>query len=185
MIRTWEVLSRELVGDFGLFKVQARQARSPRTGAIRPIKVIDFPDWVMVLPITAQGEVVMVRQYRHGIERVCLELPGGLVDREDPSPQRTAARELLEETGYAARHYQLLGKCHPQPAVLSNVGFFYLAQDARFEEEPKLDAGEDIEVVNVPLDQVPGLIDGGQIDHAMVLTAFCYYWRKNGSGEAR
>jgi 8-oxo-dGTP pyrophosphatase MutT (NUDIX family) len=171
------VLSREQIADFGLFTVEARQARSPRTDAIRPIRVINFPDWVMVLPVTADGDVVMVRQYRHGIERVCLELPGGLVDPQDPDPGRSAARELLEETGHAAEELVWLGKCYPQPAVLSNAGFFYLADGARRVAQPALDAGEDIEIVRVALEQVPAMIDDGRIDHAMVVAAFGYYRR--------
>lgn len=178
MIRAWDVLSREPVADFGLFTVEARQARSPRTGAIRPIRVIDFPDWVMVLPVTADGDVVMVRQFRHGIERVCLELPGGLVDPQDSDPGRTAVRELLEETGYAAEKMVLLGKCYPQPAVLSNAGFFYLADGAHQVAPPALDAGEDIEIVPVALEKIPGMIDDGRIDHAMVVAAFGYYQRR-------
>jgi len=177
MIQAWEVLSRGQVADFGLFQVEARQARSPRTGAIRPIRVIDFPDWVMVLPLTADGDVVMVRQYRHGIQRVCLELPGGLVDPDDPDPGRTAARELLEETGYAGEEMILLGKCYPQPAVLSNAGFFFLADGARQVGPPALDAGEDIEIVPVALEKIPAMIGDGRIDHAMVVAAFDYYRR--------
>jgi 8-oxo-dGTP pyrophosphatase MutT (NUDIX family) len=184
MIREWEVMRREVVADFGLFKVEVRQARSPRTGATRPVKAIAFPDWAMVLPVTPAGDVVMVRQYRHGIERVCLELPGGLVDPQDPSPEQAAGRELLEETGHAAEKIVFLGKCFPQPAVLSNAGFFYLAERVRRVTHPDPDPGEDIEIVPVPLVKIPGLIDGGQIDHAMVVLAFCYYWRKCGFGRS-
>ena len=100
MIKDWEVLNRRLVNDFGIVKIHTKQARSPRTGDVRDILAIDFPDWALVLAITPPKEVVMVNQYRHGIERVCLELPGGLIDPQDPSPDVAAGRELLEETGW-------------------------------------------------------------------------------------
>ena len=87
MIRNWEVLSRTLVNDFGIVKIHTKQARSPRTGDVRDILAIDFPDWALVLAITPKKEVVMVNQYRHGIEQVCLELPGGLIDPQDASPE--------------------------------------------------------------------------------------------------
>ena len=67
----------------------------------------------------------MVNQYRHGIEQVGLELPGGLVDPQDASPEVAARRELLEETGYQAAGLIKIGECYPQPAVLSNRCFFF------------------------------------------------------------
>ena len=180
MIEKWDVLKREIVGDFGLFKIHDKQARSPRTGKVRPFKAIHFPDWAMVLPLTAEEEVVMVRQYRHGIERVCLELPGGLVDSIDVSPKDAAGRELLEETGFAADSIVPLGRCFSLPALLGNEGFFYLATGARKVSEPDPDPGEDIEVLRVPLERVGAMIDSGEIDHGMVQLAFFYYWRSKG-----
>ena len=70
MIRNWEILSREVVNDFGIVQIYKKQARSPRTGDVSDILAIDFPDWVLVLAVTPENEVVMVRQYRHGM--VCL-----------------------------------------------------------------------------------------------------------------
>ena len=86
MIRDWPVISRKQVGDFGLFSLTKKKVRSPRTGEIREVQALQFADWVLILALTAQEEVVMVRQYRHGTEQVCLELPGGLVDAGDDSP---------------------------------------------------------------------------------------------------
>lgn len=185
MIGDWDILSRKVVGDFGLFKVEDKQARSPRTGEVRPVKAIRFPDWVMVLPVTPQDEVVMVRQYRHGIERVCLELPGGLVDPDDPSPRDAAGRELLEETGYSFDRITALGKCYPLPAVLTHKGRFYLASGARKTREPEPDPGEDIAIIRVPLKKIGGMIDRGEIDHGMVQLAFFLYWRIKGAGYGR
>jgi 8-oxo-dGTP pyrophosphatase MutT (NUDIX family) len=178
MIGDWDILGREVVGDFGFFKVQQKQALSPRTGEVRPVQAIRLPDFVMVLPITPDEDVVMVRQYRHGIERVCLELPGGLVDPEDPSPSEAAGRELLEETGFAAERISALGKCYPLPAVLTHKGRFYLAAGVRQVREPEPDPGEDIEIVRVPLKKIGPMIDRGEIDHGMVQLAFFLYWRR-------
>ena len=86
MIREWEILNRKLVNDFGIVKIHTKQARSPRTGDVRDILAIDFPDWALVMAITPENEVLMVNQYRHGIEQLCLELPGGLIDPDDASP---------------------------------------------------------------------------------------------------
>lgn len=180
MIEDWDIVEREVVGDYGLFEIQNKQALSPRTGKVSPFKAIHFPDWTMILPITPDGEVVMVRQFRHGIERVCLELPGGLMDPGDPSGEAAATRELLEETGYAVDAVSPLGRCFSMPALLKNEGLFYLGTGARRVQEPQLDPGEDIEVVLMPLNRVAGMIDRGEIDHGMVLLAFFYYWHRHG-----
>jgi ADP-ribose diphosphatase len=180
MIRDWPVISRKQVGDFGLFSLTKKKVRSPRTGEIREVQALQFADWVLILALTAQEEVVMVRQYRHGTEQVCLELPGGLVDAGDDSPALSARRELLEETGYQADEIVLIGECFPQPAILSNKCFFYLAKSAAEVQPQDLDSGEDIEILKVPLKEIPAKIENREIDHAMVLLAFFFLWMKQG-----
>ena len=180
MIRDWPIISREQIGDFRLFSLTKKKVRSPRTGEIREVQALQFPDWVLILALTPQEEVVMVRQYRHGTEQVCLELPGGLVDPADDSPELSARRELLEETGYQADEIVLIGKCFPQPAILSNKCFFYLAQNAAEVQSQDLDAGEDIEILKVPLEEISMKIRNDEIDHGMVLLAFFFYWMKQG-----
>ena len=174
MIQDWSVLKRQQVEDFKLFQIQKKQVRSPRTGEISEVQAIPLVDWVLILPLTADEKVIMVRQYRHGIERVCLELPGGLVDPADDSPARSAQRELLEETGYRSDQIMLIGECYPQPAILSNKCFFYLAQNAAEVKAQQLDSGEDIEIVKIPLEQIPARIANKEIDHGMVLLAFSF-----------
>ena len=178
MIRDWPIISRELIGDFSIFTLTKKRVRSPRTGEAREVAALQFPDWVLMLALTPDKEVVMVRQYRHGIERVCLELPGGLVDPADDSPSVSARRELLEETGYQANKITLMGECFPQPAILSNKCFFYLAPNVVEIQSPQLDAGEDIEIVKVPLKDIAAKIENKEIDHGMVLLAFSFLWMK-------
>ena len=179
MIRDWPVISREQVGDFRLFSLTKKTVRSPRTGEIREVQTLQFSDWVLILALTPQEEVVMVRQYRHGTEQICLELPGGLVDAGDDFPALSAQRELLEETGYQADEIVLIGECFPQPAILSNKCFFYLAKDVAEVQPQDLDSGEDIEISKVPLEEIPAKIENREIDHAMVLLAFFFFWMKH------
>ena len=183
MIRDWEILSREQVEDFRIFQIQKRRVRSPRTGDIKDAQVIQCSDWVLVLALTAQEEVVMVNQYRHGVEQVCLELPGGLVDPNDDSPDVSAGRELLEETGYKAGKLSCIGECFPQPAILSNKCYFYLAEDVEAVQTQHLDVGEDIEIVNIPIKSIPARIASKEIYHGMVLLAFYFYEMYLSSGK--
>ena len=180
MIRDWPIISREQVGDFGLFSLTQKKVRSPRTGEIRAVQALQFADWVLILRLTPQEEVVMVGQYRHGTEQVCLELPGGLVAPNDASPELSAGRELLEETGYRASKIKHIGGCFPQPAILSNKCYFYLAKDVESLQKQDLDPGEDIEILSIPLSEIPDKIETREIDHGMVLLAFFFFWMKQG-----
>ncbi|MGD9413001.1 MAG: NUDIX hydrolase [Desulfobacterales bacterium] len=180
MIRDWSIINRERIGDFKLFSLTQKKVRSPRTGEIREVQALHFSDWVLILALTPQEKVVMVRQYRHGTEQVCLELPGGLVDPADDSPELSARRELLEETGYEADEITFVGECCPQPAILTNKCFFYLAPNAVRVKTQTLDAGEDIEILEIPLKEIPPKIKSSEIDHGMVLLAFFFFWMKQG-----
>jgi ADP-ribose pyrophosphatase len=124
-----------------------------------------------VIPLTDDGRVVLVRQYRIGTGTFTLEVPGGMCDREEP-PERTAAREMREETGFEAREIVPLGFVHPNPAIQTNRCHHYLALGARSVAEPTPDPFEQIEVDTVPLAQIPRLMREGAITHALVVTAF-------------
>ena len=174
MIKKWKVLTREKIGHYKIFSLWREKAENPRNGAVRDIVVLDFPEWISVIPLTDAGEVVMVRQFRHGVNEVLLEVPGGLMDREDPSPEAAAKRELREETGYTAESWSLIGSLYPQPAVQSNRYHIFLARNAVKTTSTRFDEGEDLETVLIPLKEIPRLVETGEIRHAMVVTAFYY-----------
>jgi ADP-ribose pyrophosphatase len=175
MIRPWPVVESNKGPDMGLFSIRIVRSRSPRTGHEHDFYVIDFPNWVQVLPITPEDQVVMVRQYRHGCGEVLLELPGGLIDNEDGNPEESAKRELLEETGYAAEELVLLTKTYPQPAVLSNMGLTYLARNAGKIAEPQPDPAEDIEVCLVNPKEIPEMIRNGKLKHSQSIMGLSLY----------
>jgi 8-oxo-dGTP pyrophosphatase MutT (NUDIX family) len=175
MVKKWDIIDRHAALDYGLFKIWKKQARSPRTGDINEVLSIEFPHWVMTAALTPEGEIVMVRQYRHGSEEICLELPGGLVDAEDVSPEEAARRELLEETGYLAEEMIKLGECHPQPAILSNQCYFYLAENVEKVGQSNLDAGEDIDIVLVPSHEAAAMLERGEITNGMVQLALLHF----------
>ena len=101
MIKEWKLVDSEIDRDYTVFKIRADQALSPRTNRTGKFYTIETRDWVNIIAITENQEVVMIKQYRHGSKEVTLEIPGGLVD-EDHS-EKAALRELMEETGFAGR----------------------------------------------------------------------------------
>ena len=140
---------------------------------MRDFYVVTAPDWINVIPVTDDDRVILVRQYRFGIEGSTLEIPGGMCD-EGEAPADAARRELREETGYDAGELELLGSVHPNPAIQNNRCHSFLAPGVRRVGAPDPDADEAIEVVEVPLSEIPGLIAGGKITHALVIAAFHY-----------
>jgi len=176
MTRPWQKLGDEILARHLVFTVRRSRQRSPRTGVEIPFFLIDTPNWVNILPITAEGELLFVRQWRHGSERVSLELPGGLIDPGEDDPLQAARRELREETGHEAAEWASLGDNNPNPAMMSNRCYVFLATGCTHAGDLQQDLGEDLEVVKVPEAGLDDLVRRGEIDHAIVLATIAM-WR--------
>ncbi len=169
----WKRVSSEIVHDAGIFRLR-RDGYTHKGRATHPFYVLETRTWINVVPITAKGEVVLVRQYRHGIGEVTLEVPGGVVDGAE-EPSAAAARELLEETGYQGDPPVLIGNVSSNPAILTNRTHTYLVSNLRRVAEPSPDEHEDIEVELVPESEIPRLIECGDIHHSLSVLALSLY----------
>lgn len=159
--------SRYIVRDEPWLSIREEACRTESGHAIDPFYVLEYPDWVNVVALTDEDEIVLVKQYRHAVGRQVLEIPSGVIDATDASPEAAARRELLEETGFAADHWQRVGELSANPATHTNSTFCYLATGARRVAEPTLDAGEELESLLMPLSEVVHSARRGELLQAL------------------
>ncbi len=171
--KPWPLVSSRLDRSYRIFDLRMDRSLSPRTGEEHDFIVLESSPWVNVIALTDREEVVLIRQYRHGIQAVTLEIPGGLVEDGD-GPLAAAKRELLEETGYRSEEWIDLGYVHPNPAIQNNRCHTFLALGAKPVGAQSLDDKEDIAVILKPLADIPSLIQEGAITHSLVI---CAFWR--------
>jgi 8-oxo-dGTP pyrophosphatase MutT (NUDIX family) len=160
--RPWQVISSEFVLDHRWFRVRRETVQLPTGRVLDDYFVAVREDFALVVAITSDDELVLVRQWKQGIRAVTLELPGGIV--EDDDPQQAAARELAEETGYACADLRRIGGGPLDPSKETNRVHLFLGTDARAEREQALDETEEIEVVLLPLAEARAAIARGEIE---------------------
>lgn len=170
-LKPWKRITSTRDRSFPIFALRTDHSRSPRTNQAYDFYILESADWVNIIPITPNREVILIRQYRHGIQDMTLEIPGGIIEPDD-TPREAALRELEEETGYKALQISALDHVWPNPAFLNNRCYTFLAQDATLVGDQKPDEKEDIEVIPVPLERIPDMIRSGEIRHSLVVAAF-------------
>ena len=181
-LKPWTLISSYIDKSYRVFNLRTDRACSPRTNQTYDFYVLESPPWVNVIPLTPENDVVLIRQYRHGIRDITLEIPGGLVDPTD-SPSEAACRELWEETGYREETLSPLGFVYPNPAIQNNLCYTFIARNVSRTGSLNQEDREDIEVVVRPLSDIPALIREGTISHALVIAAFCRYFMECGMEE--
>ncbi len=182
MIKPWPLISSKSVGDFRIFSLRADRKLSPRTRREHEFYVIESVNWVNVVAVTPEQQIVLVEQYRHGSNTVELEIPGGVMDTEDLSPEATALRELDEETGYRGENARIVGHVLANPAILSNSCYTVFVENCRLRNETRFDTGEDIITHLVPLKDIPKLIAENKIRHSVMIAGLYHFelWQRNG-----
>lgn len=185
-IRPWKSTGTKPLGDFRIFTVRSDRKVSPRTQAEHDFFVIDCANWVNVVAVTPEQQLVMVEQYRHGSNTVELEIPGGMIDQKDASPVAAGTRELREETGYAGENARLLGQILPNPAIMSNTCYTVLVEKCRCIHPVEFDHGEDLVTRLVPVAEIPRLVAEGKIGHSLVVVALYHFdlWQRRAKRES-
>lgn len=173
----WKTLSSEYLFKETWFT--ARKDRCVRADGkiIDPYYVLEFPEWVNAFAVTDDGKILLVKQYRHALNEVCIELPGGCVDATDKNFEAAIRRELLEETGYTFDEVHSLGKISANPSTNSNLMHIFVATGGKKIQSQHLDENEEIEVLTIGFDELFRLLDENKIMQAMHVASIFYALR--------
>lgn len=175
----WQRLGERRQLQTRIFDVVGAHYRHPARSTEREFVVINAPDWVNVVALTRDGHIVLVRQFRYGIDEFSLEIPGGVMDAGE-DPVAAGLRELREETGFSGAPAKLLGSVHPNPAMQSNRCHFVFVEDAIASHDLEWDPDEELQVLTLPADDVLAMAHSGGINHGLVLNALMLFepiWR--------
>jgi len=173
----WKTLDSDYLFKEDWFTVRKDTCERTDGKIIDPYYVFEFPEWVTALAVTADGKVLMVRQYRHALGEVGIELPGGCVDKTDENFEDAIRRELLEETGYAFESAHYLGKISANPSTNSNLMHMFVATGGRRIKEQDLDENEQIDVLEISFEELITLIEEKRINQAMHISTILYALR--------
>lgn len=179
--RPWRVIADEPLQHCKVFDVHRVTMAPPGSEATHPFYRIESREWVNIVALTPDDDLVLVRQYRHGARAVTLEIPGGLVDPGE-SPAEAGARELLEETGYRAGRIESLGSINPNPALFANRVHMFAALDCESVAPIQNSSNEETSVELLPRADLGRTIRAGAIDHALVVATLYSFelWRSGG-----
>jgi 8-oxo-dGTP pyrophosphatase MutT (NUDIX family) len=174
---SWKRLAERKIFSSPFMELLERDCASSEDERQQKFYVLNSRDWCNVIPVTEAGKLVLVRQYRVGIEDHTLECPGGVADPGDADVAAAAIREMTEETGYVplpgARTVSL-GWTFPNPAIQNNRAHSFICGPVRRERAQKLDPGEMIDVVEVSVEELAARIATGEMKNAIILNAFLF-----------
>jgi ADP-ribose pyrophosphatase len=175
-IPRWKTTAKKNLAENPFLALEEHRREEEGTRRQGYFFIIDTPDWVNIIALTDENEIVLIEQFRHGSERIELEIPSGIIE-ESEKPADAALRELLEETGYeksSLSEFKKIGEALPNPAFMRNKCYTYVLTHARLTGKIDPDEFENIRVRLVPRKEVERLITSGEIQHSIIITALYY-----------
>jgi ADP-ribose pyrophosphatase len=180
LLTHWQVLKKSVAFSCPWYRIAREKIRLP-TDQVIDYYYVTIPPSVMVVPVTADGRIVLLRQYRYPTRSFCYELPGGSTGGKPPLA--TGKEELLEETGYRARRWTRLGRFHPYSGMSNEVCYVYLATELKPGRQ-HLEDREFIQVTTVPVAEVYRWVERDRIRDGMTLASLLlarpYLWKGAG-----
>ena len=174
-VSRWVLKGDTLNFSSRVWELRTRRYFHPKKAIEEDFYYIHSPDWVVDIGRTESGEILMVRQFRWGIDDFSWELPGGIIDPGE-SPLEAGLREFQEETGFEAGSGTLIGSCHPNPAMLNNVCHFVFVDNVTpLASGPSWDAHEEMEIATFNSDRLKAWIQNSKIGHSLALAGLFFY----------
>jgi 8-oxo-dGTP pyrophosphatase MutT (NUDIX family) len=173
-VKEWELIESEYAFQCPWLKVRKDKVRVSNGIVIDDYYVVEASNWVNVIAVTEDGRIVMEKQYRQGIRKICYELPAGMVE-QDEEPLDAAKRELAEETGYAGGDWHPFGRYAPNASGMNNVCYTFIAYGVRFHEQPHREITEDIHVSLMTEEEVRNLLETNEIIEAVMAAPLWRY----------
>ncbi len=174
MSNRWKFLKKEHIFSDKILDITHHHWEFTAKGIQAPFTSIDTSDWVVIIPELEDGTIALVKQFRPVVNDWTIEFPGGAIHDNEP-PLSAAKRELEEETSLTSNQFELLGTMRPNPAIMSNRCFVYLAKNCKIDGRHNFDPFEDITVLTFNLSEIKELVRKGEIKHSVVLGAFSFY----------
>lgn len=176
-VLNWKTLSSEYVYKDNWLTARKDKCETPSGKIVEPYYVLEYSDWATALPITADGKVIMVRQFRQALGETCIEIPGGCIDDTDASIEDAIRRELLEETGYAFETVHYLGRTSANPSTNANLMHMFVATGGKKVQEQHLDENEEIEILEYSWEEFLQQVEEKRIVQSMHMTTIFYAMR--------
>jgi ADP-ribose pyrophosphatase len=172
---SWKTLQSKELLKVGFFRLRTDRVELPDGRVMPNYYVMEFSDWVNIVPVTDEGKIVLVEQFRHASGHSFFEIPGGSTDPgKGEDPKKAALRELSEETGFVPEDVRLLGIHYPNPALQNNRMHTFIGFGCRKMQEPDPDPYEDIKVHAFSIPEVVDMIFSGKINHSIVVASLLY-----------
>ncbi|GHC05449.1 NUDIX hydrolase [Cerasicoccus arenae] len=173
----WDLIRSTHHADCKVYEVVKERFRHPGDEREDDFYTMKCRDWVLVLALTADKQLVLVNQFRFGVRSSSWEMPGGVIDDEDADPMIAGPRELVEETGYEGDPPHYLGWCHPNPALQNNRAHFIVVENCHLRQGQNLDPNEELQVKVIPVDEAYAMMTHCEITHSMAINALFWLQR--------
>lgn len=172
-LQKWEILSSEYLFNDTWLKARKDRCKRADGKIVDPYYVMEYPEWATGFALTKDNQIILVKQYRHALGEICIELPGGCVDSNDVSLEAAIRRELLEETGYIFEDVEYLGKTSANPSTNANTLHMFLMKGGEKVQAQDLDHNEEIQVLHYSFSDLQKLLNENGIMQSMHIT--CIY----------